>query len=226
MTHGFRFVVVDPRKRLDGQVPTVSAANSSGADQATSHLLELGHRRIAAITGTARTAGHAGATARAISAALAAAGVMPDPELIVESDFDVAGGRARRQHVLDSPEPPTAIFAFNDQLAIGAIADGARARPARPAGPLDRRLRRHRRGGTRHARAHDRATAAGRDGPYGCQPADAPAREPADSKRSTSSSRPSSSFAIPPRRSRSPEPASARDALSLARTRALLLTVP
>src|SRR5471032_3240970 len=45
MTHGFRFVVVDPRSRIEGPVPTVSAANSSGADQSTRHLLELGHRR-------------------------------------------------------------------------------------------------------------------------------------------------------------------------------------
>ena len=51
MTHGFNVVVVDPRERLNGQVPTVSAANLSGADRATSHLLELGHRRIGAITG-------------------------------------------------------------------------------------------------------------------------------------------------------------------------------
>lgn len=117
---GFRFVVVDPRKRIGGQVPTVSAAHSSGADQATGHLLELGHRRIAAITGP----GALLATQerkRGYHAALAAAGLMPDPELVIESNFDVDGGRAAAAALLGLAEPPSAIFAFNDQLAIGAM---------------------------------------------------------------------------------------------------------
>src|SRR5579885_1579571 len=50
---GYNFVVVDPRLRLNGRIPSVSAAHASGADQAMRHLLGLGHRRIAAITGPA-----------------------------------------------------------------------------------------------------------------------------------------------------------------------------
>jgi LacI family transcriptional regulator len=120
MTHGYRFVVVDPRKRLDQRVPTVSAANSSGADQAMRHLLGLGHRRIAAITGPA---GWMATTERrrGYDAALAATGVLPDPELIVESNFSVGGGREAAARLLELPDPPSAIFAFNDQLAIGAM---------------------------------------------------------------------------------------------------------
>ena len=49
--HGYRFVIVDPLRPLDERVPTVSAAHSSGASEAVEHLLALGHRRIAAITG-------------------------------------------------------------------------------------------------------------------------------------------------------------------------------
>jgi LacI family transcriptional regulator len=120
MQYGFRFVVVDPMMRIDERVPTVSAAHSAGANQATAHLLELGHRRIAVITGPEgwmatdeRLRGH--------RAALAAAGVLPDGSLVVESDFEVAGGRAAAAQLLDLAEPPTAIFAFNDQLAIGAM---------------------------------------------------------------------------------------------------------
>ena len=44
-----------------------------------------------------------------------------DPALVVESNFEVEGGRAAAAHLLDLAEPPTAIFAFNDQLAIGAM---------------------------------------------------------------------------------------------------------
>jgi len=120
MSHGYQFVVVDPRKRIDARVPTVSAAHSSGAGQATRHLLGLGHRRIGTITGPRgwmateeRQAGHV--------AALASTGLLPDPQLVVESNFDVDGGREAAGVLLDLPEPPTAIFAFNDQLAIGAM---------------------------------------------------------------------------------------------------------
>src|SRR6266542_3162462 len=48
---GYRFVVIDPLMPLDERIPSVSAAHTSGADQAMRHLLELGHRRIAQITG-------------------------------------------------------------------------------------------------------------------------------------------------------------------------------
>jgi LacI family transcriptional regulator len=120
MTHGFRFVVVDPRERIGGQVPTVSAAHASGAVQAMGHLLDLGHQRIAAITGPAGLLATE-ERKRGYHAALASIGVLPIPELMIESNFDVDGGRAAASTLLELPEPPTAIFAFNDQLAIGAM---------------------------------------------------------------------------------------------------------
>jgi LacI family transcriptional regulator len=120
MEHGFRFVVVDPRKRMEAPVPTVSAASSSGAAQATGHLIELGHRRIAAITGP-RGWMATDERLRGYHAALAAAGVLPDPQLVIESNFELDGGLAAGAELLSRPEPPTAIFAFNDQLALGAM---------------------------------------------------------------------------------------------------------
>jgi LacI family transcriptional regulator len=59
---------------------------------------------------------------RGYYAALAAAGIMPDPELEVESNFEIVGGNQAAGHLLDLPQRPTAIFAFNDNLAIGVIA--------------------------------------------------------------------------------------------------------
>jgi LacI family transcriptional regulator len=67
---------------------------------------------------------------RGYHAALAAAGVLPDPELVVESNFDVDGGHAAATALLELAHPPTAIFAFNDPLAIGAM-QAARARNLR-----------------------------------------------------------------------------------------------
>jgi len=120
MSHGYRFVVVDPRVRVDERIPAVSAAHSSGALLATSHLLELGHHRIAAITGPPGWM----ATEERLNgyqAAFAAAGALPDPRLVVGSNFEIEGGREAAGPLLDGPDPPTAIFAFNDQLAIGAM---------------------------------------------------------------------------------------------------------
>jgi LacI family transcriptional regulator len=116
----YPFVVVDPRHELDEGIPAVSAANASGAKQATQHLLGLGHRRVAAITGEPGWM----ATEERLNgyhAALAAAGIAPDPELEIEADWLITGGSAAASRLLDLPDPPTAIFAFNDNLAIGAM---------------------------------------------------------------------------------------------------------
>jgi LacI family transcriptional regulator len=117
---GYPFVVVDPRVPLDEGIPAVSAANASGARAAVQHLLSLGHRRIGAILGprewmasTERLNGY--------GSALAAAGVLPDPELVVESDFSIESGEEAAAALLDLPERPTAVFGFNDNVAIGAL---------------------------------------------------------------------------------------------------------
>jgi LacI family transcriptional regulator len=120
LNHGYRFVVVDPRKPVDERIPAVSAANSAGATQATRHLLSLGHRRIAAITGPVGWMASE-ERRRGYHAALVDAGVMPDPELEVESNFLLSGGVEAAEKLLSRADRPTAIFAFNDNLAIGAM---------------------------------------------------------------------------------------------------------
>ena len=120
------FVVVDPLLRLDPRVPCVSAAHRSGADQAMQHLLALGHQRIAAITGPPgwvatedRRSGY--------RAALSGAGIERDPVLEVDADFELGPGAVAAGRLLELPEPPTAIFAFNDSIALGAMRAGTRA---------------------------------------------------------------------------------------------------
>src|SRR6266567_8454423 len=126
---GYRFVVVDPLMPLAERIPSVSAANTSGADQAMQHLLELGHQRIAQIMGPSGWLATEDRR-RGYRAALAAAGILPDPVLEVESTPEILPGREAAGHLLDLPEPPTAIFAFNDDIAIGAV-QAARARGLR-----------------------------------------------------------------------------------------------
>jgi LacI family transcriptional regulator len=126
---GYRFVVVDPIMPLAERIPSVSAAHTSGADQAMRHLLELGHRRIAQITGPRGWLATEDRR-RGYQAALASAGILPDPALEVEAIPEIPPGRAAAEQLLDVAEAPTAIFAFNDNIAIGAI-QAARARGLR-----------------------------------------------------------------------------------------------
>jgi len=117
---GHLFVVCDPRETLDDGIACVTAANAVGAREATQHLLGLGHQRIGAITGPVGWR----ATEERLTgyhAALAGAGVMPDRALEVPADFEVEGGREAASRLFALPERPTAIFAFNDNLAVGAF---------------------------------------------------------------------------------------------------------
>jgi LacI family transcriptional regulator len=126
LNHGYRFVVIDPLLPLNERIPAVSAAHTAGADQAMKHLLSLGHTRIAAITGP-RGMKATEDRRRGYYAALAAAGIMPDPKLEIEGNFEISGGVEGAAALLGLPEPPTAIFAFNDNMAIGVM-QTARAR--------------------------------------------------------------------------------------------------
>jgi LacI family transcriptional regulator len=129
LDRGYHFVVLDPLMPLDERIPSVSAAHASGADQAMRHLLELGHRRIAQITGPRGWVATEDRR-RGYRAALAAAGILPDPALEVGAEPEIEPGREAAEKLLDLPRPPTAIFAFNDNIAIGAIR-AARARGLR-----------------------------------------------------------------------------------------------
>lgn len=116
----FPFVVVDPRTTLPRDIPSVSAAHHSGARQVTAHLTALGHRRIGVIAGPrewlaadARLSGH--------SAALADAGILPDPSLVRHDQPTTAHGYRAAASLLDLDPRPTALVAFNDKAAIGAL---------------------------------------------------------------------------------------------------------
>jgi LacI family transcriptional regulator len=117
---GFPFVIVDPREAPPDGIACVSAMHAAGAKQATEHLLELGHRRIGAVAGVP---GWYATEERLIGfrAALAGAGILLDPELVVHSDWRIPGGTAAAEQLLSIDDPPTAIFAFNDNVAIGAL---------------------------------------------------------------------------------------------------------
>jgi LacI family transcriptional regulator len=116
----YPLVVVDPRAPLDARIPSVAAANAAGAEQAVQHLLELGHRRIAAITGPPGWVATE-ERRRAYRGVLVSAGLPLEPALELEADFDFDPGAQAAAVLLELDPPPTAIFAFSDMIAIGAM---------------------------------------------------------------------------------------------------------
>ena len=119
-TLGFPFVVIDPSMPLDDTIPAVSATHWAGARAATDHLLGLGHRRIAIIAGRK---GWVASEERVngYQAALAGAGVLATPALVMRGNFEMADGHKAAHRLLALDEPPTAIFASNDNMAVGAL---------------------------------------------------------------------------------------------------------
>lgn len=113
------FVLIGQHPRFP-QVTSVDAENVAGARRATAHLLGLGHRRIATITGPLDTA--TGRDRRdGYLAALGKAGLASASEYIVEGDFKQETGQAAMQRLLALPEPPTAVFVASDSMAAGAL---------------------------------------------------------------------------------------------------------
>lgn len=122
---GFPVVIVDPLRVGNTDCVSVGVTNFTGGVTATEHLLSLGHRRIAHAAGPstvicsqARLAGHL--------SALRQAEVAFDETLVTHSDFTYAGGRQAAASLLDHPDPPTAVFAACDEIALGIMEEARR----------------------------------------------------------------------------------------------------
>ncbi|MBC9712777.1 LacI family DNA-binding transcriptional regulator [Streptomyces sp. TRM66268-LWL] len=117
---GVPLVVIDPVGAPVSDAPTVGATNWAGGMAATEHLLSLGHRRIGFIAGPPRLL-CSRARLDGYRAALESAGVPVDDALIMPGDFYHESGFTGCNALLDLDEPPTAVFAASDQMALGAI---------------------------------------------------------------------------------------------------------
>ncbi len=102
----------------DERVSYVDVDNMGSARQATSHLLRLGYRRVATITGPS-FAPAAHDRLQGYVAAIEASGRSVDETLIYEGDFSEASGRAGMRVMLE--HRPDAVFAASDRMAIGAL---------------------------------------------------------------------------------------------------------
>jgi LacI family transcriptional regulator len=116
---GLPLVAIDPLC-ADDSVISVASTNFTGGEQAASHLVELGHRRIALAGGpegsvTARERDHG------YRSALETAGLVPDEALMRQGDYTYDAGVAMGLELLRGDAPPTAIFAASDLTALGVL---------------------------------------------------------------------------------------------------------
>jgi LacI family transcriptional regulator len=105
----------------EGEDPYVGSDDLVGGQLATSHLIELGHRRIGHLAGKSSVSTGV-LRRRGFLAAHQLAGLPSDPQLIVEAGYTEEGGALAAGRLFTLPDPPTALFAVTDMAALGAAA--------------------------------------------------------------------------------------------------------
>lgn len=98
----------------------VLVANAEGAYEATRHLIQMGHQRLAVITGPLKLT-NASERLKGFQRALDEAGLEIDPEFVQEAHFDTVSGYQAALRLLRMLPRPTAIFACNDLIAFGVL---------------------------------------------------------------------------------------------------------
>lgn len=117
-------VLMSPERDLRG-VPSVRMDDVHAAEEITNLLLSLGHQRIAFIKGPPDQSA-SGLRYQGFVNALRAHGLQPDPDLIQPGTFTFAGGRDAAHQLLSRRQRPTAVFASNDDMALGVLAAAQR----------------------------------------------------------------------------------------------------
>ena len=102
-------------------LPIVHPDDAGGAYAVAQHLIALGHRRIGVVNGPRDSRLAMAARMRGVHRAFADARLEPAPELTVHGDFTFESGHTAAQHLMTQADPPTAIFAFNDAMALGVL---------------------------------------------------------------------------------------------------------
>ncbi|MGT2426374.1 LacI family DNA-binding transcriptional regulator [Amnibacterium kyonggiense] len=115
------FAVIDPAGELAPGIAAVGSTNWAGGLAATRHLIELGHTRIAAVSGHAHQL-CSWARLDGFRSAMGSAGLPVREDWVHMGDFLPSGGRRAAESLLDDDDDrPTAIFAGNDMQALGII---------------------------------------------------------------------------------------------------------
>lgn len=108
-------------RHAGGTLDHVAVDSVQASFDATTHLISIGRRRIAAI-GVGGGAGTGAVRRKGYRKALKAAGLPHDPALeLAGTGYHREDGAASMRELLALPEPPDAVFCFNDLLALGAL---------------------------------------------------------------------------------------------------------
>lgn len=121
---GFPFVLLYSTVRK-GPISAVGVDNFRGGYEATRHLIDLGHRRIGMLAGSFDFSDRSFHRWHGYRRCLRKHGITYDSKLVIQSQYDLVGGRDGVKTLFGLKESPTAIFCSNDYLAIGAM-EGAR----------------------------------------------------------------------------------------------------
>ena len=116
---GFPFVIVNQRVEGEG-VSYVDIDHYGGAQEAVKYLIEKGHKRIAHLRGPEGHR-HAEERYRAYVDTLLNYDIPVKKEYIIEGNFRRISGREAMEKLLQVSHLPTAVFAANDKMAIGAL---------------------------------------------------------------------------------------------------------
>lgn len=104
----------------DAPCPRVGIDNVAAAREMTAYLLGLGHRRIGVILGP-DSSPLTSDRLRGYKLALRSAKIPADETLVAQGDFTMRSGSLAAEQLIKAAQPPTAIFCFNDEMALGAI---------------------------------------------------------------------------------------------------------
>jgi LacI family transcriptional regulator len=126
LDQGIPVVMID-RDLPEVAVDTIIADNCLGGQLATQHLIELGHRRIACITGPSSSITPSAGRLVGYRQALSEAGIPYEEPLVRLGDYHPQSGMEITGQLLCLPSAPTAIFACNDLMALGALRAAVKA---------------------------------------------------------------------------------------------------
>ena len=118
-TSGSRVVCLSPGQRIDSHI-TISTNDKEVSAEMTCYLASLGHKKIAFITGDSI---HKAVGNRFLGykKGLKECGLAFSPSLVMEGDNSIGSGEIAGNKLLTRKNPPTAIFAANDDMAVGVM---------------------------------------------------------------------------------------------------------
>jgi LacI family transcriptional regulator len=124
-------VLISPGRNIKG-TPSVRMDDTLAAEEITNLIISLGHQRIAFIKGAADQAA-SGLRYEGYLRAMKTHRIAVDPDLVRQGEFTFASGVEAAHHLLSRRVRPTAVFASNDDMALGVLATAQRLGLAVPA---------------------------------------------------------------------------------------------